>query len=403
MSFARSQIHGTVADGFEKVRTVFIENFEQRNELGAACAIYHNGEKVVDLWGGVRDKKTNAPWEEDTLILVFSTTKGVSSLAIAHAHSRGLFDYDDLVAKHWSEFAANGKEAVTIRQLLSHQAGVSAIDEPLDLAALGDPDRVAAAIGKQKPAWTPGEKHGYHALTLGWYEGELLRRVDPQGRTIGRYFQEEIAQPLELEFYIGLPSDVPRDRIAVLDAYAPWQMLLNLHKMPFAFVRNFLNPRSITARSFSNPKVLGLAKRYNDVDMQSIELPASNGIGQVRSIAKAYSEFATGGKVLNIGQETLDALTEPAAAPSSGVFDAVMRINTAYSLGYMKPSADIHFGSSQRSFGTPGAGGSFGFADPDAQVGFAYAMNRMGFYLIDDPREAALRAALYDCLGIEQP
>lgn len=402
MAFDQSQIHGTVANGFEKVRDAFIENFEKRNELGAACTIYHDGEKVVDLWGGVRDKQTDAPWEEDTLILVFSTTKGIASLAVAHAHSRGLFAYDDLVAQHWPEFAVNGKEAITIRQLLSHKAGLSAIDEPLDLAALGDPDRVAAAIGKQKPAWTPGEKHGYHALTLGWYEGELLRRVDPQGRTIGRYFQDEVAQPLGLEFYIGLPADIPRERIAVLDAYAPWRMLFNIHKMPFAFVRNFLNPRSITARSFSNPKVLGLPKRYNDRAMQSIELPASNGIGQVRSIAKAYSEFATGGERLQIRQETLDALTEPAAPPTDGTLDAVMRINTAYSLGYMKPSADIRFGSSQRAFGTPGAGGSFGFADPDAKVGFAYAMNRMGFYLVDDPREAALRAALYDCLGIEQ-
>ncbi len=403
MAFDQSQIHGTVARGFEKVRDAFIENFEKRNELGAACAIYHNGEKVVDLWGGVRDKQTDAPWEEDTLILVFSTTKGIASLAVAHAHSRGLFAYDDLVAQHWPEFAVNGKAAITIRQLLSHKAGLSAIDEPLDLAALGDPDRVAAAIGKQKPAWTPGEKHGYHALTLGWYEGELLRRVDPQGRTIGRYFQDEVAQPLGLEFYIGLPADIPRERIAVLDAYAPWRMLFNIHKMPFAFVRNFLNPRSITARSFSNPKVLGLPKRYNDRAMQSIELPASNGIGQVRSIAKAYSEFATGGERLQIRQETLDALTEPAATPTDGSLDAVMRINTAYSLGYMKPSADIRFGSSQRAFGTPGAGGSFGFADPDAKVGFAYAMNRMGFYLVDDPREAALRRAFYDCLGISQP
>lgn len=402
MGHGKQIIHGTVAAGFEKVRDAFVENFDKRNELGAACAIYHKGKKVVDLWGGYRDKANETPWEKDTLVLVFSTTKGIASMAVAHAHSQGLFDYDDRMAQHWPEFGVNGKENVTIRQVFSHKAGLSAIDEPLDLAKLSDPDQVAAAIAPQKPAWEPGRKHGYHALTLGWYEGELLRRVDPQGRTIGRYFQDEIAQPLGLEFYIGLPKSVARERVAILDTYAPWQMLFNIHKMPFVFVRNFLNPRSITARSFSNPAILGLTKRYNDLDMQSIELPAANGIGQVRSIAKAYSEFATGGKTLGLRQETLNALTEPAATPTEGPMDEVLRFNTTYSLGYLKPSANIHFGSSVRSFGTPGAGGSFGFADPDAQVGFAYAMNKLGFYLPFDPREAALRAALYDCLGLRQ-
>ena len=402
MSKVSDLIHGSVSAGFEKVQEAFVENFKQRNEVGAACTIYHKGEKVVDLWGGYRDKKTKEPWNEDTLILVFSTTKGISSMALAHAHSRDLFDYDDLVAQHWPEFAVNGKEKITIRQLLSHQAGLSAIDEPLNLEQLGDPDHVARVIGKQKPAWVPGQRQGYHGITLGWYEGELLRRVDPQQRTIGRYFRDEIAKPLDLEFYIGLPADIPRTRVATLDAFQPWQMLFNLNKMPFAFVRNFLNPRSITSRSFSNPRVLGLPARYNDLDMQSIELPASNGIGLVRSIAKAYGEFATGGKTLGLQQKTLDALTQPAQVPTAGSLDAVLQIETSYSLGYLKPSSDIHFGSSIRSFGTPGAGGSFGFADPDAEIGFAYAMNRMGFYLMDDPRESSLRTALYDCLGIEQ-
>ncbi|MFK7804403.1 MAG: serine hydrolase domain-containing protein [Anaerolineae bacterium] len=402
MAENHSHIHGSVAPGFEKVRDQFIRNFSERNELGAACAIYHKGEKVVDLWGGYRDQSTKGLWEEDTCVLVFSTTKGMASMAVAHANSHGLFDYDDRVAQHWPEFAQNGKEAITIRQLFSHQAGVCAIDEPLDLAALGDPDQVSRAIAMQKPAWEPGQKHGYHGITLGWYESELLRRVDPQKRTIGRYFQDEIAKPLGIDFYIGLPSDIPRSRIAVLDAYAPWQMLFHLNKLPWPFVKNFLNPKSITSRSFANPKVLGLPRRYNDVEMQSIELPASNGIGEVRGIAKAYGEFATGGKNLGLTAETLQALTQPAAPPSGGSMDEVLHINSSFSLGYLKPSADIHFGSSTNSFGTPGAGGSFGFADPDAEIGYAYGMNRMGFHLIVDPREEALRSALYDCLGIEQ-
>ena len=153
-------------------------------------------------------------------------------MAVAHGHSRGLLDYDDRVAQYWPEFRENGKEDVTVRQLLSHQAGLCAIDEPLDLDALADPDRVANAVAKQRPAWKPGTSHGYHGITLGWYESELLRRVDPQKRTIGRYFQDEIAKPLGIEFHIGLPEDFPRHRVAVLDAWAPWQMLFHLDKMP---------------------------------------------------------------------------------------------------------------------------------------------------------------------------
>jgi CubicO group peptidase (beta-lactamase class C family) len=389
-----TDIHGTVAPGFESVRDVFEENFAARDEVGAACAVYHRGEKVVDLWGGLRDPKANAPWEEDTLVLVFSTTKGMSSLAMAVAHSRGLFDYDATVATYWPEFAAGGKQDVTVRQLLAHQAGVCAIDEKMDLDLLGDPDRVAAAIAKQDPLWEPGTSHGYHTISLGWYESELLRRVDPQHRTIGQYFADEIAAPLGLEFYIGLPDDVPADRVAEIQA--EWfraKMLLNLKKLPSKFVRDFLNPRTITARTFANPKVLGKPIRYNDRAMQRIELPASNGIGQVRSIAKAYSVFATGGRELGITPQTLAELTAPAVAPPTGSMDLVLHMDTGYALGFKKPSESHRFGSSDAAFGTPGAGGSFGFADPGLELGFAYGMNRLDYYLPDDPRERGLSEA----------
>lgn len=395
-------IHGTVAAGFEKVRDEFIRNFTERGDIGAACAIYHQGEKVVDLWGGYRNHETKAPWEEDTMVLVFSTTKGIASIAIAHAHSQGLFDYDDLVVQHWPEFAQEGKAQITIRQLLNHQAGLSAIDEPLNDTHLSNPDKMAVAIAKQKPAWEVGEKHGYHAITLGWYEGELLRRVDPKHRTIGQYFQDEIAKPHDIEFYIGLPTDIPRERVALLKGYKPWQMLLNLNKMPWPFVKNMLNPSSLTGRSFSNPKQFGDITSFNDIEIQSIELPAANGIGQVRDIARAYGELALGGASLGINPETFNALTEPATLPTHGALDAVLHINTSFSLGYLKPSADIHFGSSTRAFGTPGAGGSFAYADPDAGIGFAYGMNKLGFYLPFDPRDMALRRAMYDCLGVPQ-
>ena len=392
------QINGWVADGFENVREAFEENFRERKEIGAACAVYHRGRPVVDLWGGWRDPKAGAPWEEDTLVLVFSTTKGMASLAVAVAHSQSLFDYDEEVAAYWPEFADASKVHVTVRQLLSHQAGLSAIDEPMDLDLLGDPDRVAVAIAKQAPAWEPGRRHGYHGISLGWYESELVRRVDPQHRTIGRFFADEVAAPLGLEFYIGLPDSVPDDRIAVMQGqWYRTRMLFNLKKQPADFVKAFLKPGSLTARTFANPKVLGQPHRYNDRDMRRVELPASNGIGQVRSIAKAYGEFAAGGKTLGIDEETLAALATPAALPSEGAMDEVLRLESSFALGFLKPSSAIQFGSSHAAYGTPGAGGSFGYADPDLELGFGYAMNRMDFYLIDDPRQVALRDAASAC------
>jgi CubicO group peptidase (beta-lactamase class C family) len=387
-------MHGAADEGYGPVADAFRANFAERGEVGAACAVYRDGRKVVDLWGGLRDGVTKAPWEEDTLVPMFSTTKGVASMALAVAHSRGLLDYDEAVARYWPEFGAAGKERVTVRQLLSHQAGLCAIDERLDL------DRVAAVIAAQKPAWEPGTRHGYHGITLGWYEGELLRRVDPQRRTLGRFFAEEVADPLGLDFYIGLPDDVPPARVARIHGYQPAEMLLHLREFPPRFVLGFLNPRSLTYRTFGNPRITGLVNEYNRRELQRAEIPAANGIGTARSVARAYGELATGGAALGLTEATLDALQRPAVAPSGGRMDLVIHIESVFSLGYCKPFPRFTFGSSaELAFGTPGAGGSFGFADPDTRVGFAYAMNKTGFRLYDDPRELALRDALYRCLG----
>ncbi|MFW9904454.1 MAG: serine hydrolase domain-containing protein [Candidatus Thorarchaeota archaeon] len=393
-----SLFHGSVAQGFEEVQKEFKRNFEERKELGAACTVYHRGKKVVDLWGGYRDKKNRTPWAEDTLVLVFSTTKGLSSLALAVAHSRGLFDYDETVATYWPEFAQNGKENITIRQLLSHQAGLCAIDEPLTLPILADLDRLASVLAKQKPAWEPGTKHAYHALSLGYYESELVRRTDSQHRSIGQYFQDELATPLNLEFYIGLPQEIPDTRIAKI--HCPFQnlrMILNIRKIPMKFVKAFLNSHSLTNRSFTNPKILGNMSNYNKPELRSIELPASNGIGQVRSIAKAYSVFALGGVELGIKQETMEAIVNPAPFPPSGSWDEVLQSDSCFSLGFSKPSPVWRFGSSERAFGTSGAGGSFAYADPDSELSFAYAMNKTDFYLHSDPREKALSDAAQEC------
>ena len=189
---------------FERVRSEFERNFAERGELGAACAAYRGCEKVVDLWGGVRDARTGAPWAQDTLVLVYSTSKGLAAMTLALAHARGRLDYDERVAAYWPEFGQAGKGRVTVRQLLGHEAGLPVIDEPLDVGLLQDFDRLAAVIARQRPLWEPGTRHGYHGVSLGWYEGEMVRRLDPAGRTLGRVFAEEIAAPLGLEVHFGV-------------------------------------------------------------------------------------------------------------------------------------------------------------------------------------------------------
>lgn len=391
-------ICGWVAPGFEEVEVEFRRNFAERGEVGAACAAYHRGEKVVDLWGGYRDARRRAPWQEDTLVLVFSATKGLAAMTLALAHSRGWLDYDERVATYWPEFAQQGKEQVTVRQLLSHQAGLCVVDEPLRLDTLADPEALATVLAKQKPAWEPGSRQGYHALSLGWYEGALLRRVDPQHRTLGQFFQDEIARPLGIEFYIGLPQEVPNSRLAALKLPS-LSGLFRAKDGTRPFFKAMCSPRSLTFQAFANPRpTLENLKALKDRRFLALENPAFTGVGQVRAMARAYGAFASGGSELGLRPETLDALTAPPVPPSAGLHDQVLHIDVSFSLGFLRPFEGYRFGSSPRAFGAPGAGGSFAFADPDAQVGFAYAPNKMGLTLLGDPREKPLREALYRCL-----
>jgi CubicO group peptidase (beta-lactamase class C family) len=255
---------------------------------------------------------------------------------------------------------------------------------------------VASILARQRPAWEPGIRHGYH-LSLGLYEGELIRRTDPQHRSLGRFFQEEIATPLGLELYIGLPPEVPDSKVATIEGFTPLQVLLHMNTMPVGMVLGYMNPKSLTRRTFGNPKLRSPAE-FNRPEYRRVELPAANGIGEVRSMAKAYGVFAAGGHELGIGEDTLKALAAPPLPPSLGSRDEVLKAEISYSLGFNRPSKAFRFGSGENSFGTIGAGGSFGFADLEAQVGFAYAPNKMGFHIWDDPREKSLRDAVYSCL-----
>jgi CubicO group peptidase (beta-lactamase class C family) len=399
---ATDLIHGDVDEGYGRVADAFRRNFAERSEIGAACAFYRDGRKVVDLWGGYRDGVERLPWEHDTLVMVFSSTKGMSSTAIPIAHSRGWIDVEEPVATYWPEFAEHGKAAITVRQLMSHQAGLAVLDRKLSLDDIRDPDRLAAILAAQRPSWEPGTRHGYHAVTLGFYESELLRRVDPLGRTLGKLFADEVAGPLGAEFYIGVPDEVPDDRIATIHAFRPAEMLLHLNKMPFRLLLSMLNPRGNLSRAMRTMAFLLEPGAVDRREVRAAELPSVNGIGQVRAMARVYGALATGGSELGLTPATMRLLEEPGTDPSGGLDDLVVQMDTRFSLGYLKPFPGFRFGSSDRAYGTPGGGGSLGFVDPDARVGYAYAMNRLGFYNPIDPREVAVRAAFYETIG-ERP
>ena len=384
----RVEIHGFVSPGYEKVRDAFAENFVRRRELGAACCVYHKGEKVVDLWGGIRNQATGEPWEEDTMALVYSATKGMAAMTLAIAHSRGWLDYDELVCKYWPEFAQNGKEKITVRQLLAHQAGLFAFDKPVDRSAIADLDQLAVVLARQKPAWEPGTRQAYHAITLGFYESELLRRIDPEHRSLGQFFQDEIATPLGLDFYIRLPESIPDSRLAPLVDPTFSEMLFGF---PIRLIPSVWNQRSNIRRALEGSELAHDAQR---IYPRNLEIPAGGGVGTARAIARAYSVFATGGKELGISPETLEELAAPAVPATHGFYDECMKAEVEFSLGFMKANPNFPF-VNPGSFGMPGAGGSLGFADPLAQIGYGYIPNRKGVSLEGDPRDIAIREALY--------
>jgi CubicO group peptidase (beta-lactamase class C family) len=363
-------VKGQIGPRFEAVRDAFIDNFVWRRELGAACGAYQRGKQVVDLWGGIRNKQTHEPWERDTMVIVYSATKGLAAMTLAIAHSRGWLDYEERVCTYWPEFAQQGKENMTVRQLLGHQAGLFALDVRLDRSLVADLDRLAVVLARQKPAWEPGTRQGYHGITLGFYESELLRRIDPQHRSLGQFFEDEIAAPLGLDVFIRLPESVPNSRLATTSRPGWMEMLRGFGPRLMVEV--------INRQSNINRALRGSELPHDEARIyaRNLEVPAGGAVGTARAIAHAYSVFATGGRELGLRQETLDLLA------------------AQFSLGFMKPSAVVPFGSPS-AFGSPGAGGAFGFADPEQGIGYAYVTNRMGTQLSGDPRDVALRDALY--------
>jgi CubicO group peptidase (beta-lactamase class C family) len=380
-------VHGFVKPGFERVRAAFVENFTRRHELGGACSAYYRGEKVIDLWGGIRNKQTGEPWREDTMVIMYSATKGLAAMTLAIAHSRGWLDYEKPVASYWPEFAQNGKDTITVRQLLAHQAGLFALDEPVTRELVSDLDRLAIVLARQKPAWPPGSRQAYHGITLGLYQAELLRRIDPRRRTLGQFFQDEIAAPLGLDLYIRLPEDIPNSRLATMTGATRWQVLTS---MPWRFAIDVLNPRSNIVRALDGSM---LPHDPSRVYARNFEMPSGGGVGSARGLARAYSAFAMHGE-LGLTEDTLRLLAAPAVPATHGFYDECMKGEARFSLGFFRPSREWRFGS-WNSFGSPGAGGAMGFADPTFGIGYGYVTCKGGTSLVGDPRDVALSKALY--------
>jgi CubicO group peptidase (beta-lactamase class C family) len=383
---------GYVSSGFELVRAAFADDFASRHELGGACAAFLDDQPVVDLWGGIRNEATGEPWERDTMVIIYSATKGLAAMAMAVAHSRGWLDYEQTVGTYWPEFVQHGKSRITVRQLLAHQAGLFALDEPVTRDLVADLDRLATVLARQKPVWEPGTRQAYHGITLGFYESELLRRVDPRHRSIGRFFQDEIATPLGLDVYIALPPEIPNSRLATISTPS-WQDILR--GFPLRLALTTFNPRSRIVRALRGSE---LPHDHDHIYARNLEVPAGGGVGTARAIARAYGVFAGDGHQLGLRPHTLDLLAAPAVPPSRGFYDECMKVrDVQFSLGFMKPSTAFPFGS-PRAFGSPGAGGAFGYADPAVGLGYGYVTSRMGTRLSGDPRDVALRRALDACI-----
>jgi CubicO group peptidase (beta-lactamase class C family) len=276
--------------------------------------------------------------------------------------------------------------------LLAHQAGLYALDEPVDRGIVADLDRLAVVLARQKPAWEPGTRQAYHAITLGYYESELLRRLDPRHRSLGQFFRDEIASPLGLDVHIRLPGDIPNSRLATI---VPPTWLQRFRGFPLRLALDALNRQSKIVRALKGSELPHDERR---IYARDLEIPSGGAVGTARGIARAYSVFATGGRELGLRPETIALLAAPAIPPTHGFYDECMRVHDVrFSLGFMKPGPTWPFGSAT-SFGSPGAGGALGFADPSAGVGYTYVTNRMGTSLTGDPRDVALRHALYSCI-----
>lgn len=372
-------IQGHVAPGLEPVREVFCRNFEEGRELGASFAVFRTGEPIVDLWAGHCDRAQSKPWRRDSLINVWSTTKGMAALCCALLVDRGLLDYGARVARYWPEFAAHGKQDVTVGMLLSHQAGLSAPRERVETEIFYQPEKINALLLDQEPLFEPGSTSGYHAMTFGPLVGELVRRV--AGESLGSFFRREVALPLEADFYIGLPES-EEGRVAEL--IGPPSTGPDLSDMGA--------PSEVRRLTFSNP--INHPEIPNQRAWRAAEIPSANGHGTASALAKIYSVLANGGEargVRLVGEATLD---QASTCQCEGE-DLVLPVPLHWGCGFILNNLRVIYGPNPEAYGHSGYGGSFGYADPATNIGVGYTMNKMSVDLAGDPRTLRLVQALH--------
>lgn len=397
-----TDIAGWTAVGWEGVRDAFRANFDDGAEVGAAFAAYHRGHMVVDLWGGLADRETGAPWQRDTLVLVYSTTKGITAMCAHKLAEEGALDVSAPVATYWPEFGQGGKEHVTVADLLSHRAGLAWVDGSMSLQDVLAWDPVVDALARQAPVWPPGTAHGYHATTFGWLVGEVVRRVS--GRSLGTYLAEEVAAPFGASFFVGLPAALEPQvarLVSILDDIGEGgaDQLLSGADLGSADLGAYLGPDGPLTKALTAPGgALADQSVWNTAALHAAELPAANGICDARSLAQLYSacvcatSTAAGEHRRLLGPEQLQrALVQQTTGPDV----VLLGLDLQWGLGFMLSTgliAQAGLGGS-RSFGHFGAGGSVGWADPDLELAMGYVMNRMSLGTTGDARSARLAQA----------
>jgi CubicO group peptidase (beta-lactamase class C family) len=369
-----------------RIAPLFAENFSKFGDLGAAVSIWQNGAPVLELHGGYRDGRRETPWTHGTLVLFWSATKGLGSTCLLHVLQERDLGLDRRVAEFWPEFAEGGKGEITLAQLLSHQAGLVALDEPADVA---DYAAVIRALEKQKPIWPPGTAHGYHARTFGFLLDELAKRID--SRSIAEYWREVFAEPLGLDIWIGLPT---RENVRVATIYPA---KASQTPRPNAFYRALATPGTLQNKAFASMRGLNAVSAMNTAENRARAFVSFGGIGSATSLAKFYAMLANGGKLGDRRFFRPGTIAQMTATLTSGI-DRIFEIPTAFSAGFMKDPPETNrrvFGPSSLAFGHPGAGGSHAFADPESNLAFAYVMNQMEQQILPNEKSLRLVDALY--------
>jgi CubicO group peptidase (beta-lactamase class C family) len=370
----------------ERLKPLFLENFEKFGELGAAVSVWQDGKPVVDLTGGFCDARHEKPWKSDTLVLVWSATKGIGSACALHVLQEHRINIDRRVAEFWPEFAQAGKKEITLAQLLSHQAGLCALDARVDILDYG---AVIRALEIQKPLWPPGSAHGYHARTFGFLLDELVRRI--ARKTLSQYWREAFGKPLNLDFWIGLPEE---ENARVATVYAAKS---GNPPKPKKFYSDLTTPGTLARKTFTSPCGLNSVSGMNTPAIRAPAIVSFGGIGSASALAKFYSMLANGGKLDGqtfFLEKTIAWMTTVLA---DGM-DRVFQIPTAFSAGFMKDPRNAKrrlFGPSANAFGHPGAGGSHAFADHENRISFAYVMNQMEESLLPNEKSLRLVHAIY--------